>query len=186
MCSFKEKNVLGQLEQLSKTNKEIYNHIVDIINKNKIKYVIGVIKDEKIRIKKGEAERIYDLGKEDFELDEKLKRVDIPFMNQQLETLTSNEELKEIINSFTPIYKSINTEKKFEYTYSELNKEIKKAKENEKKLKELEQNKKRWLEDEKKLLQQLEERKKRIEAERIIRQYQEEKQKRNNEAGNQK
>ena len=54
-------------------------------------------------MKNGEKQRIYDLGKEDFEFEEKLKRVVIPFMNQKLETNTTYEELKEIINSFTLI-----------------------------------------------------------------------------------
>ena len=164
MCSFKEENVNGQLKQLSENNYELYNHIINIINNNNIKYVIGVIKDEKISMKQGEKERIYELGKEDFEIEDKLKRVDIPFMNEQLGTIANNKELKEIINDFTPIYKSINIEKNFNFSYSELPDEIKKGKENERKLKELEE-----------LLEK--ERQKRIEAEKKIQQLEEEKQK---------
>ena len=112
-----------------------------------------MIKDEKIRMKTGEIERIYELGKEDLEFEEKLKRVDIPFMNQQLGNNITNEELKEIINSFTLIYKSLNFVKKYEFTYSELNKENKDEIENKQKLKDLE-------EEQKKLLQQLKEERK--------------------------
>ena len=112
MCSFLEGNVKGQLRQLSENNNELYNHIIGIIHSNKIKYVVGVIKDEKIRMKKGPDEIIYELGKEDFEFEEKLKRVDIPFMNQKLGAIRKDKELNEIINDFTPIYKSIGLEKK--------------------------------------------------------------------------
>ena len=173
MCSFKEENVYGQLKQLSENNYELYSHIINIINNNNIKYVIGVIKDEKISMKQGEKERIYELGKEDFEIEDKLKRVDIPFMNEQLGTIANNKELEEIINDFTPIYKSINIEKKFNFSYSELTDEIKKAKENERKLKELEE-----------LLEK--ERQKRIEAEKRIQQLEEENQKSKKEADNNK
>ena len=36
MCSFNEKNVIGKLKQLSENDNKLYNHIIDIINSNKI------------------------------------------------------------------------------------------------------------------------------------------------------
>ena len=134
--------------------------------------------------------------------------MDIPFMNEQLGTIANNKELEEIINDFTPIYKSINIEKNFNFSYSELPGEIKKAKENERKLKELEEkskkrlqrleeleeNSKKWLqrleelEEEKQKMSQLieKERQKRIDAEKKIQQLEEENQKSKMEGDNNK
>jgi hypothetical protein len=126
MCSFKNEAVEKQFKMINEKKGEgdstLFEYINKIIEDNGIKYVLAVIKEEKI----GD----YNLGIEDYTLDNKLKRVDIQLMNEKLEfgfTLDQLEEIKKIIK-----YESINYEKKIKISFNEYNK-INKEKSNLKK-----------------------------------------------------
>ena len=153
LCSFNEPNVMGQLNQLNEnyndTNNSVLFHINEIIKGNEIKFLIAVIKDGKINN--------YELGKQDFDFNPLLKRVDIKFMSQKLEIQTTQKELEDINRNFDSIYKSINLEKTITLTYKEYE-EIKRradqAEEDKKKAveekKKAEEDKKKAVEDKKK------------------------------------
>jgi hypothetical protein len=130
MCSCKEDIVKKQFkminEKIDKGNSTLFEYINKIIEDNGIKYVLAVIKGEKI----GE----YELGKEDYASDYTLKRVDIQLMNQKLKFGFTSEQLEEIKKVIK--YESINHEKIIKISFNEYMKINKEKSEYEKKSKE--------------------------------------------------
>ena len=90
MCSFEKVSVERQFEIINKQklNSELtlFQYINKIIEDNGIKYVLAVIKEEKI----GD----YNLGIEDYSLDNQYKRVDITLMNKILKFGLTSEQIE--------------------------------------------------------------------------------------------
>ena len=118
MCSFGKESVEQQFQTINekKVNSELtlFQYINKVIEDNGIKYVLAVIKEEKI----GE----YNLGKED-SLDRKHKRVDITLMNEKLDFKLTSKEIELLQKEIK--YESINYEEKMEISFNEYE-EIKK------------------------------------------------------------
>ena len=131
MCSCKEDIVKKQFkminEKIDKGNSTLFEYINKIIEDNGIKYVLAVIKGEKI-------DDEYELGKEDYASDYTLKRVDIQLMNQKLKFGFTSEQLEEIKKVIK--YESINHEKIIKISFNEYMKINKEKSEYEKKSKE--------------------------------------------------
>ena len=102
LCNFndgevKRENLKLLNENYKGTDKSLLEHDLDIINKNDVKVVICLIKDEKIMG--------YDLSREDYnniEGKEITKRVDLTYL---CEKIFPNENKKNLINSVMNKYK---------------------------------------------------------------------------------
>ena len=133
MCSFGKESVEKQFETLNKKNLNSEFTLFQTLNKtikdNGIKYVLAVIKEEKI----GD----YNLGIEDYSLDNQYKRVDITLMNEKLKFGLTSEQIEEMQKAIK--YESINYERKFEISCCEYEKIKNEKKEAETKSKELNQ-----------------------------------------------
>ena len=99
ICSFRKEQIELQKKilQYEYKNEILYNHIIQIINDNKINVVIGVIKDEKILN--------CHLGKEDFDIGNKT-RIDINHMNDLFKKL-SQDKMNKIYEKYSKIYVSL-------------------------------------------------------------------------------
>ena len=93
-------NVQKNLLESNKGNETLLQHIMNIINGNKVHVVIGVIKDEKILD--------YPLGEYDYNIEgENLEtRIDIYYMNTRFKNL-DNGVMQSIYTKYSKIYKSI-------------------------------------------------------------------------------
>ena len=93
-------NVQKNLLESNKGNETLLQHIMNIINGNKVHVVIGVIKDEKILD--------YPLGESDYNIEgENLEtRIDIYYMNTRFKNL-DNGVMQSIYTKYSKIYKSI-------------------------------------------------------------------------------
>ena len=93
-------NVQKNLLESNKGNETLLQHIMNIINGNKVHVVIGVIKDEKILD--------YPLGESDYNIEgENLEtRIDIYYMNTRFKNL-DNGAMQSIYTKYSKIYKSI-------------------------------------------------------------------------------
>ena len=175
MCNFNEDQALSRYEKLKDYSK--LQHILDIINDNKIAVLIGAIKDGKIND--------YDLNTEDFGMtldsgEKSDKRIDLSILNKfALNNKYTNEKVEEFIDKLKGKYKSLTYEKKFILNNSQLSstsiEENKKLKQKIKKLKEekkkMEEEKIKMIEEEKKkmeekLKKEMEEEKKKMEEEK--------------------
>ena len=148
MCSFGEESVEQQFNKINekKLNSEstLFQSINKTIEDNGIKYALAVIKEEKI----GD----YNLGIEDYSLDNQYKRVDISLMNQKLKFGLTSEQTKEMQKIIK--YESINYEKKLEISFLEYDRIKKEKSEAEKKAKELEEKNTKELEEKNKQIQE--------------------------------
>ena len=109
MCSFEENMFKEQIKKV--TESKLFESINEKIEDNGIKYVLAVIKEEKI----GD----YNIGIEDYSIDNKYKRVDISFMNEKLKFGLTSEQIEEMQKGIK--YESVNYEKKLEVTISQYN-----------------------------------------------------------------
>jgi hypothetical protein len=93
-------NVQKNLLESNKGNETLLQHIMNIINGNKVHVVIGVIKDEKILD--------YPLGEYDYNIEgENLEtRIDIYYMNTRFKNL-DKDVMQSIYTKYSKIYKSI-------------------------------------------------------------------------------
>ena len=93
-------DVQKNLLESNKGNETLLQHIMNIINGNKVHVVIGVIKDEKILD--------YPLGEYDYNIEgENLEtRIDIYYMNTRFKNL-DNGVMQSIYTKYSKIYKSI-------------------------------------------------------------------------------
>ena len=93
-------NVQKNLLESNKGNETLLQHIMNIINGNKVHVVIGVIKDEKILD--------YPLGESDYNIEgENLEtRIDIYYMNTRFKNL-DKDVMQSIYTKYSKIYKSI-------------------------------------------------------------------------------
>ena len=102
VCRFtpNQVNVQKNLLESNKGNETLLQHIMNIINGNKVHVVIGVIKDEKILD--------YPLGESDYNIEgENLEtRIDIYYMNTRFKNL-DNGVMQSIYTKYSKIYKSI-------------------------------------------------------------------------------
>ena len=102
VCRFtpNQVNVQKNLLESNKGNETLLQHIMNIINGNKVHVVIGVIKDEKILD--------YPLGESDYNIEgENLEtRIDIYYMNTRFKNL-DKDAMQSIYTKYSKIYKSI-------------------------------------------------------------------------------
>ena len=102
VCRFtpNQVNVQKNLLESNKGNETLLQHIMNIINGNKVHVVIGVIKDEKILD--------YPLGESDYNIEgENLEtRIDIYYMNTRFKNL-DKDVMQSIYTKYSKIYKSI-------------------------------------------------------------------------------
>ena len=102
VCRFtpNQVNVQKNLLESNKGNETLLQHIMNIINGNKVHVVIGVIKDEKILD--------YPLGEYDYNIEgENLEtRIDIYYMNTRFKNL-DKDAMQSIYTKYSKIYKSI-------------------------------------------------------------------------------
>ena len=102
VCRFtpNQVNVQKNLLESNKGNETLLQHIMNIINGNKVHVVIGVIKDEKILD--------YPLGEYDYNIEgENLEtRIDIYYMNTRFKNL-DKDVMQSIYTKYSKIYKSI-------------------------------------------------------------------------------
>lgn len=122
-------NVQKNLLESNKGNETLLQHIMNIINGNKVHVVIGVIKDEKILD--------YPLGESDYNIEgANLKtRIDIFYMNNRFKNL-DDKVMAKIHTKYSQIYESItflpNSMQNFENLFNK-NKELELKLEKEKK-----------------------------------------------------
>jgi len=169
MCNFNVDIATSRYQNLLKNYKNedinILTHILDIIKKNKIQVVIGVIKDGKINK--------YNLNQEDCDIildsgEKSDKRVDLSFLNRlAFDNRYPKEKIESIFNKLKGIYKSLTYEKRILLNSSHLssfsneeNKQLRqRIKEMEEKLKkEMEEKLKKEMEE--KLKKEMEEKNK--------------------------
>ena len=197
LCSFNKYNVTRNINELNNlyngSDSEDYNsgiklfkHITKIIEKNKIKFVLAVIKDGKING--------YDLGKEDYDIDfadKNYQRVDLLYMYKTISNIQKpedleiiNEKIKNVADNFSKVYQTFNRVKAIEIPYTEIIEKDNIIKELEEKIKIIEERKKmeeimkkkreelmKKMEEE--LIKQMEEERKKMEEE-IMRNMEEE------------
>ena len=157
LCSFDNNNVENQYNILNNkyndSNMTILEHITQVINKNKVNFVIAAIKGEKI----GD----YLLGVEDYDINDEFKRVDIEYMIKECNINATEKDISEIKSQIK--YESISKVKKKEIDmkkYNELislEKEKNKIEEERKKLEEAKQKNKKeknQIEEERKKLEE--------------------------------
>ena len=131
ICRFSPKQIIEQQNflELKKENETLLDHIINIINRNKVRVVIGAIEDEKILG--------YPLGESDYNIEgANLKtRIDIFYMNNRFKNL-DDKVMTKIHTKYSQIYKSItflpNSMQNFENLFNK-NKELELKLEKEKK-----------------------------------------------------
>ena len=131
ICRFSPKQIIEQQNflTLKKENETLLDHIINIINRNKVRVVIGAIEDEKILG--------YPLGESDYNIEgANLKtRIDIFYMNNRFKNL-DDKVMAKIHTKYSQIYKSItflpNSMQNFENLFNK-NKELELKLEKEKK-----------------------------------------------------
>ena len=131
ICRFSPKQIIEQQNflTLKKENETLLDHIINIINRNKVRVVIGAIEDEKILD--------YPLGESDYNIEgANLKtRIDIFYMNNRFKNL-DDKVMAKIHTKYSQIYKSItflpNSMQNFENLFNK-NKELELKLEKEKK-----------------------------------------------------
>ena len=131
ICRFSPQQIIEQQNflTLKKENETLLDHIINIINRNKVRVVIGAIEDEKILD--------YPLGESDYNIEgANLKtRIDIFYMNNRFKNL-DDKVMTKIHTKYSQIYKSItflpNSMQNFEYLFNK-NKELELKLEKEKK-----------------------------------------------------
>ena len=131
ICRFSPKQIIEQQNflELKKENETLLDHIINIINRNKVRVVIGAIEDEKILG--------YPLGESDYNIEgANLKtRIDIFYMNNRFKNL-DDKVMEKIHTKYSHIYKSItflpNSMQNFENLFNK-NKELELKFEKEKK-----------------------------------------------------
>ena len=156
ICSYSEKKI--EIENFTtlngnykNTNKTLLEHDLEVINKNEIKVIICLIKDEQISG--------YDLSKEDYNSEESEKkkiknRVDLTYLCEKIIPEKSKEiDINKIINKYKEKYKSLTYEKKISLSehYSKIEKimeEKEKMKEEKEKMKEEKEKMKEEFKDE--------------------------------------
>ena len=122
ICRFSPKQIIEQQNflTLKKENETLLDHIINIINRNKVRVVIGAIEDEKILD--------YPLGESDYNIEgANLKtRIDIFYMNNRFKNL-DDKVMTKIHTKYSQIYKSItflpNSMQNFENLFNK-NKEL--------------------------------------------------------------
>ena len=131
ICRFSPKQIIEQQNflTLKKENETLLDHIINIINRNKVRVVIGAIEDEKILG--------YPLGESDYNIEgANLKtRIDIFYMNNRFKNL-DDKVMAKIHTKYSQIYESItflpNSMQNFENLFNK-NKELELKLEKEKK-----------------------------------------------------
>ena len=131
ICRFSPKQIIEQQNflTLKKENETLLDHIINIINRNKVRVVIGAIEDEKILG--------YPLGESDYNIEgANLKtRIDIFYMNNRFKNL-DDKVMTKIHTKYSQIYESItflpNSMQNFENLFNK-NKELELKLEKEKK-----------------------------------------------------
>ena len=131
ICRFSPKQIIEQQNflELKKENETLLDHIINIINRNKVRVVIGAIEDEKILG--------YPLGESDYNIEgANLKtRIDIFYMNNRFKNL-DDKVMTKIHTKYSQIYESItflpNSMQNFENLFNK-NKELELKLEKEKK-----------------------------------------------------
>ena len=131
ICRFSPKQIIEQQNflELKKENETLLDHIINIINRNKVRVVIGAIEDEKILG--------YPLGESDYNIEgANLKtRIDIFYMNNRFKNL-DDKVMAKIHTKYSQIYESItflpNSMQNFENLFNK-NKELELKLEKEKK-----------------------------------------------------
>ena len=137
ICRFSPKQIIEQQNflELKKENETLLDHIINIINRNKVRVVIGAIEDEKILG--------YPLGESDYNIEgANLKtRIDIFYMNNRFKNL-DDKVMAKIHTKYSQIYKSItflpNSMQNFENLFNKIKELELKLKEKDEKIKELE------------------------------------------------
>lgn len=127
ICSFRKEQIELQKKilQYEYKNEILYNHIIQIINDNKINVVIGAIKDEKILN--------CNLGKEDFDIGNKT-RIDIYHMNNLFKKLDP-DKMDKIYEKYSKIYTSLSLKIYTKENYDSLNAKFNNVLKNNKELK---------------------------------------------------
>ena len=137
ICRFSPKQIIEQQNflTLKKENETLLDHIINIINRNKVRVVIGAIEDEKILG--------YPLGESDYNIEgANLKtRIDIFYMNNRFKNL-DDKVMAKIHTKYSQIYESItflpNSMQNFENLFNKIKELELKLKEKDEKIKELE------------------------------------------------
>ena len=105
ICCYSKKQVETQKSflKLKKGGETFLDHIINIINENKVHVIIGAIRDEQILD--------YPLGVPDFDIEGKnlQTRIDISYMNNHLKKLSDNE-INSIYEKYSKIYESLTYE----------------------------------------------------------------------------
>ena len=105
ICRYSVKQVETQKSflKLKKGSETFLDHIINIINENKVHVIIGAIRDEQILD--------YPLGVPDFDIEGKnlQTRIDISYMNNHLKKLSDNEMIS-IYDKYSKIYDSLTYE----------------------------------------------------------------------------